>query len=231
MGTIASVFVFELKLLRNDDNRIQISPCVIPDDARDPLWWFINAFLRNDRTYRTTLHVHQYVEYSLDPPPAILLIIQRPYQPKRAYICERGGTEKRLPSSLSTYMAHDILDISRLPPCELLYCLRRFVDSFCVICHTTMANVWLSCGHVVMCVTCARLTLFCPRCHTPIPDAGCFYLPPNVIPPTPHMSTYPRAFVTGGNLVQREGWILSKANLNEIQQRSQTQKIRDLWLL
>ena len=185
-------------------------------------------FLRNAPSYQTTLHVHQYFQYSLNP-PAVLLIIQRPSQPKRAYIGEWGDTKKRFPSTLSTYMAHGMLDISLLPPGELLYCLSRFVDSFCVICHTTMANVWVPCGHVVMCVTCACPAYFCPRCHKHVPNKGRFYLPPSVLPPTRHMSTYP--LVTHVNLVLQEGWILSKTELNEIQERSQTQKIRDLWLL
>ena len=233
MGITGSLFAFELKLLRNNNNQIQISPCAVPPSDTDPLAVFIKAFFRDDPTSCTTHDVRAYVKYS-DNTKAFLVIIERMLQPKRAYVCEMGCVgsqlQRGLPSFLPTSLNPDgTLDVPVSTHNAFLRCLRNFVDSFCVMCCTAMADTWFSCEHLVTCVACARTAKVCPTCHTPIPDDGRFYLS-DFFTKAPYI---PKSDINLDQLemVCPEGWILSQNQLQRIQQRKCIQKktIRALW--
>ena len=112
----------------------------------------------------------------------------------------------------------------------------KYIESLkCIVCMSRFANIWLSsCGHLNMCVTCARLVYSCTTCRKRIPIDGRWLLPESLCASN---------FITARNLnnalkgvaqsvkdeiqvVRNEsGWFLSEEQLSDIERQSPSQRV------
>ena len=112
----------------------------------------------------------------------------------------------------------------------------KYIESLkCIVCMSRFANIWLrSCGHLNMCVTCARLVYSCTTCRKRIPIDGRWLLPESLCASN---------FITARNLnnalkgvaqsvkdeiqvVRNEsGWFLSEEQLSDIERQSLSQRV------
>ena len=207
----------------------------VPHHHNNPLLIFIETFLRNPQ-HTGAYNVMQSVIYN-ENPHAVLLIIEHPPNQKgkrfkNAYLCEstagtlafaRKGLPHLLPFDNQVFDHDDMLDLTRLPEgSEFRECLQNFKDNqleilACSVCSVRLADTWLvSCGHMVMCVTCARNVSTCPMCRIAIPSKGRFVLPE--VFRTSDLITKAELEYTMDALkvVQKEtGWILGELQLGD----------------
>ena len=122
---------------------------------------------------------------------------------------------------------------------EFLGSLKGFMEYIellkCNVCMSRFANIWLrSCGHMIMCVTCARLMDFCTNCRKPIPVDGRWLLPEslriaNHIPEgklNDILKDVPQSVKDEIQVVRNEtGWFLSEEQLSDIERQSLSQRV------
>ena len=197
----------------------------------NPLLVLINAFFQNATTVSPTHEILQHVRYS-DDPVGVLLIIKS--SSHHAYLCESGTGSNSGPLHLpmGALDTDGRLDLTLLQDGDFLQCLKNFMTEQmqslkCIACVSRMANIMFrACRHLALCVACSHLVSKCPLCRAPISNDGRLLLPEHLRTSDVIDEDDVKTLMDQLQVVRDDpGWILSKEQLQDILQQSQSQRV------